>query len=120
MACFASAVERQGLSAVDGSIEAIAQLFLQHGLVEPVHQLLSHAQNSGRRADQARLRFWLARYALETKNWTQAQRHKAQITNRYSLSADQQDYLDRKSTRLNSSHVAISYAVFCLKKKKKI
>src|SRR5207253_10318807 len=27
--------------------------------------------------------------------------------------------LDRKSTRLNSSHVAISYAVFCLKKKNK-
>src|SRR5690554_7339680 len=26
--------------------------------------------------------------------------------------------LDRKSTRLNSSHVRISYAVFCLKKKK--
>src|SRR5690625_5911519 len=29
-------------------------------------------------------------------------------------------YEDRKSTRLNSSHVAISYAVFCLKKKIKI
>src|SRR5699024_12407474 len=29
------------------------------------------------------------------------------------------NYLDRKSTRLNSSHVSISYAVFCLKKKKK-
>src|SRR5438874_3155203 len=28
-------------------------------------------------------------------------------------------FLDRKSTRLNSSHVEISYAVFCLKKKKK-
>src|SRR5690606_41952962 len=28
--------------------------------------------------------------------------------------------LDRKSTRLNSSHVKISYAVFCLKKKNKI
>src|SRR2546429_1493751 len=28
--------------------------------------------------------------------------------------------LDRKSTRLNSSHGYISYAVFCLKKKKKI
>src|SRR5437773_6697330 len=27
--------------------------------------------------------------------------------------------LDRKSTRLNSSHITISYAVFCLKKKKK-
>src|SRR5699024_12082897 len=31
----------------------------------------------------------------------------------YCLSAE-----DRKSTRLNSSHVSISYAVFCLKKKK--
>src|SRR3712207_7667988 len=29
------------------------------------------------------------------------------------------DFLDRKSTRLNSSHANISYAVFCLKKKKK-
>src|SRR5690606_40235695 len=29
------------------------------------------------------------------------------------------DGADRKSTRLNSSHVKISYAVFCLKKKKK-
>src|SRR3712207_7386743 len=30
------------------------------------------------------------------------------------------DDLDRKSTRLNSSHANISYAVFCLKKKKNI
>src|SRR2546426_5561749 len=29
-------------------------------------------------------------------------------------------YGDRKSTRLNSSHLVISYAVFCLKKKKQI
>src|SRR5690606_40269492 len=29
------------------------------------------------------------------------------------------EHQDRKSTRLNSSHVKISYAVFCLKKKKK-
>src|SRR2546426_2046659 len=29
------------------------------------------------------------------------------------------DHRDRKSTRLNSSHLVISYAVFCLKKKKK-
>src|SRR3989442_13926881 len=29
------------------------------------------------------------------------------------------EWRDRKSTRLNSSHVRISYAVFCLKKKKK-
>src|SRR5690606_23054831 len=31
--------------------------------------------------------------------------------------ADRQQAIDRKSTRLNSSHVKISYAVFCLKKK---
>src|SRR3989442_5430473 len=33
-------------------------------------------------------------------------------------SAASQEAVDRKSTRLNSSHVRISYAVFCLKKKK--
>src|SRR5687768_17956753 len=33
--------------------------------------------------------------------------------------AQREDLLDRKSTRLNSSHGYISYAVFCLKKKKK-
>src|SRR2546426_5844032 len=36
--------------------------------------------------------------------------------------AEKESYLwvvDRKSTRLNSSHLVISYAVFCLKKKKK-
>src|SRR5438876_3802318 len=32
----------------------------------------------------------------------------------------QHHHADRKSTRLNSSHPSISYAVFCLKKKKKI
>src|SRR2546426_12652464 len=31
---------------------------------------------------------------------------------------DETDQRDRKSTRLNSSHLVISYAVFCLKKKK--
>src|SRR5256885_16379368 len=34
--------------------------------------------------------------------------------------APHRDLLDRKSTRLNSSHLVISYAVFCLKKKKKL
>src|SRR3712207_8712263 len=34
------------------------------------------------------------------------------------LVREEVDILDRKSTRLNSSHANISYAVFCLKKKK--
>src|SRR5699024_11762581 len=37
-----------------------------------------------------------------------------------SSQADGSPQQDRKSTRLNSSHVSISYAVFCLKKKKQI
>src|SRR5690606_41928537 len=41
------------------------------------------------------------------------------FTNRTGKVAPEHKRLDRKSTRLNSSHVKISYAVFCLKKKKK-
>src|SRR5699024_1967975 len=36
---------------------------------------------------------------------------------RLNINRDLPSYKDRKSTRLNSSHVSISYAVFCLKKK---
>src|SRR5206468_11212178 len=44
----------------------------------------------------------------------------AQRPDRDGLAAQSRDHhLDRKSTRLNSSHDQISYAVFCLKKKKK-
>src|SRR5947209_10769640 len=40
------------------------------------------------------------------------------IASTQSRSAGSKDGRDRKSTRLNSSHANISYAVFCLKKKK--
>src|SRR5215204_7251114 len=40
----------------------------------------------------------------------------ATVSNQYATACTM---LDRKSTRLNSSHTVISYAVFCLKKKKK-
>src|SRR5690554_7786815 len=40
------------------------------------------------------------------------------LTDRYGIECHMCDFSDRKSTRLNSSHVRISYAVFCLKKKK--
>src|SRR5947207_11659893 len=36
----------------------------------------------------------------------------------WSITEISERFLDRKSTRLNSSHTVISYAVFCLKKKK--
>src|SRR2546427_4687639 len=41
----------------------------------------------------------------------------ARLTEKY-VGAYPTQWLDRKSTRLNSSHSQISYAVFCLKKKK--
>src|SRR5436305_7711038 len=42
------------------------------------------------------------------------------VRQRTDAATDTKHAQDRKSTRLNSSHVRISYAVFCLKKKKKI
>src|SRR5437879_11312120 len=57
--------------------------------------------------------------AISKERQRQAERtdifRRTQLTNR--VWADRS--LDRKSTRLNSSHRCISYAVFCLKKKKK-
>src|SRR5256885_4539534 len=41
-------------------------------------------------------------------------------TNINNTRSDIAQLIDRKSTRLNSSHLVISYAVFCLKKKKSI
>src|SRR5690606_42077427 len=52
-------------------------------------------------------------------------RHRYEFNNKYLEMMDKAGMKasgvnpDRKSTRLNSSHVKISYAVFCLKKKKK-
>src|SRR5256885_12766526 len=42
----------------------------------------------------------------------------AQLSHREVLDSGPERLQDRKSTRLNSSHLVISYAVFCLKKKK--
>src|SRR5690554_7052837 len=49
-------------------------------------------------------------FAFETTLSTKSYKNKIK-------EAQQKGYTDRKSTRLNSSHVRISYAVFCLKKK---
>src|SRR5690625_5334045 len=51
----------------------------------------------------------LARHGLDAGSHRARQMDAAEL--------ERADLIDRKSTRLNSSHVAISYAVFCLKKK---
>src|SRR5688572_32485157 len=48
-----------------------------------------------------------------------AERMRPRVTTESRASLGSVSLLDRKSTRLNSSHSQISYAVFCLKKKKK-
>src|SRR5205814_10488266 len=54
-------------------------------------------------------------YGPETARARSSERHDP--TNRRGGRHDSWDREDRKSTRLNSSHLGISYAVFCLKKK---
>src|SRR2546427_5324293 len=63
---------------------------------------------------EAKLKDW--RYALDQAYRNTCFAHKSYVVvpEATALTA-----LDRKSTRLNSSHSQISYAVFCLKKKKK-
>src|SRR5438034_2623404 len=78
------------------------------------------AEGSGRGTAQDNRRFiGIARGSLyETKHWLR------RAFKRNLLTSSQIEKLkdiieeDRKSTRLNSSHTVISYAVFCLKKKK--
>src|SRR5438034_6907587 len=48
-----------------------------------------------------------------------ARARQAAARSRYRRAGQGREQGDRKSTRLNSSHTVISYAVFCLKKKKK-
>src|SRR5204862_8250298 len=59
------------------------------------------------RSNHGRSRFQAARQTRPAARW------------RITMARHARTAGDRKSTRLNSSHVEISYAVFCLKKKKK-
>src|SRR5690625_6253080 len=75
-------------------------------LVGPSSSLTGVPASRARRSAPTR---WARKVAIET---IAADTKKCSITT-HGLRSVQ----DRKSTRLNSSHVAISYAVFCLKKK---
>src|SRR5437899_3862254 len=61
-----------------------------------------------------------ARFALEHHRDQAVPRMKDQGMERPLDTGAEREARDRKSTRLNSSHLGISYAVFCLKKKKKL
>src|SRR3712207_8707681 len=54
----------------------------------------------------------------QPSNWVHLGVHVGGCWSHYRQNKHHRWFLDRKSTRLNSSHANISYAVFCLKKKK--
>src|SRR5690625_6822436 len=83
----------------DGS-EISASRFLEHFMFSPDMQYTPAAKLSG--GEKRRLGLMMT--LIKNPNF---------------LILDEPTNEDRKSTRLNSSHVAISYAVFCLKKKRK-
>src|SRR5688500_20051489 len=58
-----------------------------------------------------------ARQSTPARDRARSQRLITWTTWRRAFAAPGKSSLDRKSTRLNSSHLVISYAVFCLKKK---
>src|SRR5690349_22590955 len=55
---------------------------------------------------------------VEDASEVHARLHRLRVEGRRGRQRRRRAHQDRKSTRLNSSHVEISYAVFCLKKKK--
>src|SRR5256885_7387583 len=64
----------------------------------------------------------LSAISIDSSDQTQAvynyvRTHQHMLPNLRAIKGDNNDNRDRKSTRLNSSHLVISYAVFCLKKK---
>src|SRR5438034_7201961 len=65
------------------------------------------------RSEEEERNFWARRDSADYIDWTKAKRVV------FPNLTPSVRTIDRKSTRLNSSHTVISYAVFCLKKKKK-
>src|SRR3712207_7936868 len=74
----------------------------------------------GEISKQRAMAFWHRKAVAPTLPSPKASRKRGQSTPRGGGFWSEAQRVDRKSTRLNSSHANISYAVFCLKKKKNI
>src|SRR5690349_23632587 len=100
---------RQTSSTTSSETSAIVAVSRKQAAIGLPSNLAQRAAFLARLHRERNLQTWVERVVrerveLEERAFTQARR---ELTS------------DRKSTRLNSSHVEISYAVFCLKKKKK-
>src|SRR3989475_11748389 len=92
---------------------------------ETIHRELSRNRDSNLKLIEKQLpvlgNCTFAEYFTAAIGQTLYQKFMANYTwKMWNIPGDQLETSDRKSTRLNSSHSQISYAVFCLKKKKKI
>src|SRR5207245_8892782 len=92
----------------------------------PLHDALPiSTTRSGRKVTGGNVAFYIIKMLRSGRRSTGERRNdpmhrKAQLNGTCSVqSLEEPIGLDRKSTRLNSSHGSISYAVFCLTKKKK-
>src|SRR5207253_10729649 len=107
------------LNAVLGrSTERGTTIFLTSYVLEIVERLCSHVAiiHKGRLVAQGSLEELRADISGEAGSKTTLEQVFLSIVGQDGTERPRLE--DRKSTRLNSSHVAISYAVFCLKKKK--
>src|SRR5690625_6319967 len=67
---------------------------------------------------KTRAPLWKKEITAAGEHWVEARARDRRAAERWSRGSEgSQGHVDRKSTRLNSSHVASSYAVFCLQKK---
>src|SRR5690625_6074286 len=88
---------------------------------EKVHNILKQLEQNQVQATFFVSGEWAERHPEILEKITEGKHELGMLGYRYKSYLDQEIEevrKDRKSTRLNSSHVAISYAVFCLKKKK--
>src|SRR5690554_7308420 len=94
-------------ASTDGSTSFLEENYPEVKLVKnPVNKGFSHSCNEGMKVAQCELLLFLNSDVKLSPDY---------FNNLWQY-FEKSDTLDRKSTRLNSSHVRISYAVFCLKK----
>src|SRR5690606_24958300 len=111
--------------------EAVAFIAVRHMVVTLLQnpgedRVRYHCSQLGRRIQDEQVlrqfrqaepeRFWQLQQELDRRH-SKDPRHRVILALKDMRSLDLEPIKDRKSTRLNSSHVKISYAVFCLKKK---
>src|SRR2546430_4474374 len=95
-----------------GSLEFPATFYVD--LIEAIDQDVGDAGIFQKRLERAQAEDFIQNFPRKALTLGEAERYGYTVN---SIADEQQD---RKSTRLNSSHSQISYAVFCLKKKKNI